>query len=71
MKFELTGKIFPLPNGKRMQVELFGVRIIDKCGNTILESSSKKEVWFDRSLNKADRRLLSGMKIGRTRNTPS
>jgi len=65
MKFELSNSIFPLPNARRLLVEPSGVRVIDKSGNTILESSSRKEAWFDRSLNEADRRLLSELKIGR------
>jgi hypothetical protein len=65
MDSDLNNKVFPLPNGKRMRVEMFGVRILDKYGNTVLESSSKKESWFDRSLSRADRRLLSEMKIRR------
>ena len=65
MGFELSNKIFRLPNARRMVVEAFGVRITDKSGNTILESGSKKETCFDRSLSDADRRLLSDLKIGR------
>jgi hypothetical protein len=65
MGLEFSDRAFLLPNGKRMLVELFGVRIIDKSGNTILESSCKKEAWFDRSLNHSDRRLLSALKIRR------
>jgi len=65
MGFELSNKIFRLPNARRMVVEPFGVRITDKSGNTILESGSKKEACFDRALSDADRRLLSELKIGR------
>src|SRR5271155_4808666 len=62
MELDLDNKIFPLPNARRLIVERFGVRITDKNGRTILESGAKKEVCFDRSLSKADRRLLSGLK---------
>ena len=65
MESELSNKIFPLPNAKRLIVEQFGVRIVDKQGNTVLESGSRKEVCFDRSLSEADRRLLAELKIGR------
>jgi hypothetical protein len=65
MGFELSNKIFRLPNARRMIVEQSGVRITDKNGNTILESGSRKEACFDRSLSDADRRLLSELKIGR------
>jgi hypothetical protein len=65
MGFELSNKIFRLPNARRMIVEPSGVRITDKSGNTILESGSKKEACFDRSLSEADRRLLSDLKISR------
>jgi hypothetical protein len=64
MGFEFSNRVFVLPNAKRMLVEPSGIRIIDKNGNTILESR-KKEVWFDLSLTEADRRLLSGLKIRR------
>jgi len=65
MEFEFSDKVFLLPNAKRLVVGLFGVRIIDKSGNTILESSGKKEAWFDRALNESDRRLLADLKIRR------
>jgi len=65
MGFELSNKVFRLPNARRMVVEPFGVRITDKRGNTILESGSKRETRFDRSLSDADRRLLSELKISR------
>lgn len=65
MDCELNNKIFRLPNARRMIVEQFGVRITDKSGNTILESGSKREACFDRSLSEADRRLLSDLKIRR------
>jgi len=65
MDCELNNKIFRLPNARRMIVEQFGVRITDKSGNTILESGSKRETCFDRSLSEADRRLLSDLKIRR------
>lgn len=65
MAFELDNKIFPLPNARRLLVEPFGVRILDKSGRTRLESGRKKEACFDRSLSEADRRLLSDLKIGR------
>jgi len=65
MEFELSNKIFPLPNAKRLIVEQFGVRIVDKSGRTVLESGRRKEVCFDRSLSDADRRLLSDLKIRR------
>jgi hypothetical protein len=64
MELDLNNKTFPLPNARRMVVEQFGVRITDKNGKTMLESSSRREVCFNRSLNKDDRRLLSEMKIG-------
>jgi|SRR5271170_5480353 hypothetical protein len=65
MAFELDNKIFPLPNARRLLVEPFGVRIMDKSGRTRLESGPKKETCFDRSLSEADRRLLSELKIRR------
>ena len=65
MDCELNNKTFRLPNARRMIVEQFGVRITDKSGNTILESGSKREACFDRSLSEADRRLLSDLKIRR------
>jgi hypothetical protein len=65
MDSELSNSIYRLPNARRMIVERFGVRITDKNGNTILESGSKKEACFERSLSEADRRLLSELKIGR------
>lgn len=65
MELGLNNKIFRLPNARRMVIEPFGVRITDKEGNTILESGRRREVWFDRSLSEADRRLLSDLKIRR------
>jgi hypothetical protein len=62
MEVELSKRVFLLPNAKRMVVEPFGIRITDKSGNTIREYP-KREVWFDVSLNDADRRLLSWLKI--------
>ena len=61
---ESSNTIFKLPNAKRMLIEPSGIRITDKNGRTILEYP-RKEVWFDISLNPADRRLLSDLKIGR------
>ena len=65
MELDLDNEIFRLPNARRLIVERFGVRITDKSGRTILESGAKKEVCFERSLNEADRRLLSDLKIRR------
>jgi hypothetical protein len=62
MEFEFSNRIFLLPNAKRMLVGPSGVRIVDKSGNTIMESPSKDR-QFDRSLTEADRRLLSELKI--------
>ena len=66
MALESSRTVFVLPNAKRMIVELSGVRIVDKSGKTILESS-RKEAWFDHALDEADRRLLSAWKISRPR----
>ena len=65
MEVGRTTRIFPLPNAKRLLVEPFGVRIVDKSGNTVLEAGCQKEIWFDRSLSDDDRRLLSDLKISR------
>jgi hypothetical protein len=63
MGLAFPNQVFRLPNARRMIVEQFGVRIIDKQGNTILESGPRKEIRFDRSLSEEDRRLLSDLKI--------
>jgi hypothetical protein len=65
MGLGFPNQVFRLPNARRMIVEQFGVRIIDKQGNTILESGRKKELCFERSLSEDDRRLLSDLKIRR------
>jgi hypothetical protein len=62
MEFEFSNRLFVLPNAKRMLVAVSGIRIMDKSGNTILESP-KKDIQFDRSLTDADRHLLSDLKI--------
>jgi hypothetical protein len=64
MGFEFSNTIFMLPNAKRLLVEPSGVRITDKNGKTVLEYP-RKEAWFDLTLNTADRRLLSDLKIAR------
>jgi hypothetical protein len=66
MRGEVSNAVFILPNAKRLLVEPSGVRITDKKGNTVLEYP-RKEVWFELSLDEADRRLLSELKIGRSR----
>jgi hypothetical protein len=65
MELGLSNKVFRLPNARRMVVEKFGVRITDKNGTTILESSRRKEACFDHSLSEADRRMLAELKIRR------
>jgi hypothetical protein len=62
MALESSRTLFVLPNAKRMIVELSGVRIVDKRGNTVLDAT-RREAWFDHALDADDRRLLSALKI--------
>ncbi len=64
MDFELTNRVFILPNAKRMVVEPSGIRITDKSGKTIREYP-RKEAGFDAALSEEDRRLLAQLKISR------